>query len=103
MLLDTSKDYISTDSNSDVVTFNNGPDRYLLEIDGTSHIPTWTNNILVDDITTNTMTINSTVIGDLLNIGDNVGSVERLPNGLNNQVLCVYTGFSYPLKISTKL
>ena len=77
-----------TDSNSNVITFNNGSDRYLLEIDGTSHQPAWTNNILVDDITTNTMTINNTQ-ADVLVIGDGIGSVERLPKGLNNQVLCV--------------
>jgi hypothetical protein len=94
----TPNELLITNSSSDIVTFNNGPDRYLLEIDSTSHTPKWTNNILVDDITTNTMTINNTFIGDLLTIGDNIGSVDRLPNGLNNQVLCVDTSLAYPLK-----
>lgn len=79
---------LSTDANSNVVTFNNGPSRYLLEIDPLTLKPKWTNNILVDDITVNEMTINNTQQADLLVIGDGLGSVERLPRGPNNYVLC---------------
>jgi hypothetical protein len=79
---------LKTDSNSNVVTFKNGPARYLIEVDGTTLKPEWTNNIKVDDITTNTMTINNTTQGDILVIGDGIGSVERLVRGPNNYILC---------------
>lgn len=94
----TANELLITDANSDVVNFTNGPDRYLLEIDSATHAPAWTNNISIDDITTNTMTINNTQQGDVLVIGDTQGSVDRLPLGLNNTVLAVDTSGGYPLK-----
>ena len=81
-----------TDSNSNIITFNNGPSRYILEIDPINLKPSWTNTITVDDITTNTMTINNTQQADVIVIGDTIGSIARLPKGLNNQVLVVDNG-----------
>lgn len=79
---------LKTDSNSNVVTFNNGPARYLIEVDGTTLKPEWTNNIKVDEIETNTIKINNTAQADILVIGDNLGNVERLVRGPNNYILC---------------
>lgn len=79
---------LKTDSNSNVVTFTNGPARYLIEVDGTSLKPEWTNSIKVDEIETNTIKINNTTQADILVIGDNLGNVERLVRGPNNYILC---------------
>jgi hypothetical protein len=79
---------LKTDSNSNVVTFTNGPARYLIEVDGTTLKPEWTNSIRVDEIETNLIKINNTQQADILVIGDNLGNVERLAKGPNNYVLC---------------
>lgn len=90
-----------TDADSNVVTFNNGPDRYLLEIDAATHTPKWTNNISIDAVTTNELRINNLQTGDLLvaNEGPSVdGYLERLPIGFNDTVLSTNTISGFPLQ-----
>lgn len=79
--------FLITDNDSKIQTFPNGNDRYLIEIDSATHIPSWTNNISIDEITTNTIKINSTTKGDILVIGDHLNNVDQLARGLNNQCL----------------
>jgi len=79
---------LETDANSDVVTFNNGPANYVLEIDPTDLKPSWTNALTIDSVTLNSMHINSTSQADILCIGDNANTLARLPVGPNGYVVC---------------
>lgn len=81
----------SNDGNDCVNELLIGPARYVLEVDQSTNIPAWTNNIKVDRIESNIIKYAGTQQGDLLQANDNGGSIEldRIPIGTSGQILTV--------------
>lgn len=78
-----------TETGGKVAVFPNGPSNYVLIIDSLTMSPAWTNDVILQNVTTNTITIPGTTTGDLLVTDDTSGTIDRLPIGTPGQVLSV--------------
>jgi len=76
-----------TDPNSNVIAFTNGPANYILAIDPLLIKPSWTNDIIVDRVQTNSMKIFGTQEGDILQVSN--GDIARVAIGTTGQILTV--------------
>lgn len=76
----------SQDNTGNIVELNAGPPHYVLEIDQPTLIPKWTNNLILDSATLNTLKINGTSQGDLLQIGP-TNNIQRVPIGASGYIL----------------
>jgi hypothetical protein len=79
---------LEINNTSMVVELLAGPANYVLIMDPNTNYPAWSNNINIDEVTTNALNINGTSNGDLLQIGT-THNVERVPIGSAGQVLTV--------------